>query len=537
MKKYFFSAAFAFLSSICAAQPPKLMVGIVVDQMRHEYLTRFAPKYGNGGFKRLLSTGFECRNAQYNYVPTFTGPGHASIYTGTTPAIHGIAANEWFDRKSKTKMYCTSDKTVKPVGTTAEAGMMSPVNLETTTIGDELEMATNGKAKVIAVALKDRSSILPAGHAADAAYWFDLVNGNFITSSFYRNDLPRWLVDFNAKKLAAHYLKFGWKPLLPIEQYTESISDDNAYEKAPNQKAKPTFPYEYKDALAKANFDILKYTPYGDDITKDVAIAAIEGEALGADSVCDMLCVSFSSTDYIGHAYGPRAIELEDAYIRLDKNIGELLKHLDDKVGKDNYIVFLTSDHGVAENPSFLQAMKIPGGYVDHHIIEKKLREACFRTYQDSLVLEYTNQQVYLDDSAIVKRSLDKAYVERFCARLLMAMPEVSDAVIGEQMRLEPQNDVLFRGLVQRGYYPRRSGDICVVYKPGYMEHEKTGTTHGTSFSYDTRVPLILYGKGITGGSTLRGVSITDIAATICQLMKIPYPNGNIGNPIFEAIK
>jgi predicted AlkP superfamily pyrophosphatase or phosphodiesterase len=537
MKRKLLTLLVILLASKGFTQQPRLVVGIVVDQMRYEYLFRYAAKYGNGGFKRLMSGGFECRNAQYNYVPTYTGPGHASIYTGTTPAIHGIAANDWFDKKSRKPVYCTADKTVKPVGTTNESGMMSPVNLESTTMGDELEMATNRKARVIAVSLKDRSSILPAGHAADAAYWFDLASGNFVTSSFYRNDLPSWLVDFNAKKLAAHYLKFGWSPVLPLEKYTESIADENPFEKAPNNKAKPTFPYDYKEELAKGTFEIMKYTPYGNDITKDLAIAAIEGEGLGLDSVCDLLCVSFSSTDYIGHAYGPRAIEVEDAYIRLDKNLEDLFNHLDNKVGKGNYTLFLTADHGAAENPSFLQSMKIPAGYVDHHLVKRKLKEACFREYKDSLVLEYANQQVYLNDTAILKKSLDKIYVEKFCARLLMAMPEVSDVLLGEQLAQVSQNDLLFRGMVQRGYYPRRSGDICVAYKPGYMEHEKTGTTHGSGFSYDTRVPLLLYGRGISAGSTLRTVYVTDIASTFCQLLNIPYPNGNIGSPIFEAIK
>lgn len=537
MKKAFVYSLFVALPSFLFAQQPKLIVGIVVDQMRYEYLSRYAPKFGNGGFKRLINGGFSCRNANYNYVPTYTGPGHASIYTGTTPAIHGIAANDWFDKKTSKPVYCTADKSVKPVGTNNESGLMSPVNLESTTIGDELEMATNGKARVIAVALKDRSAILPAGHAADAAYWFDLTHGNFITSSFYRSDLPPWLVDFNSKKLAAHYLKFGWQTALPIGQYTESLADDNAYEKAPNHKPKPTFPYDYKAELAKGTFEIIKYTPYGNDITKDVALAAIEGESLGTDSICDMLCVSFSSTDYIGHAYGPRAVEVEDAYIRLDKNLEELFTHLDNKVGKGNYTLFLTADHGAAENPAYLRNLKIPGGFVNDHGIRQKLKEILYREYKDSLVLEYANQQVYLNDSVILGKKLDKLEIEKACARVLLAMPEINDVLLDEQMGPESQNDVLFRGLIQRGYYPKRSGDVLVAYKPGYMEHEKTGTTHGSGYSYDTRVPILFYGHGIASGSTLRPVFITDIASTICQLLNIPYPSGNMGNPVSEAVK
>ncbi|HXB40086.1 MAG TPA: alkaline phosphatase PafA [Bacteroidia bacterium] len=536
MKKLF-TYCLLILSFYTFAQQPKLVVGIVIDQMRYDYLFRFSEKYGNGGFKRLLSGGFECRNAQYNYVPTYTGPGHASIYTGTTPAIHGIAANDWYDKKAKKSVYCVYDKTVKSVGTASENGLMSPVNLDATTIGDEIKVATNKKAKVIGIALKDRSSILPAGHAADAAYWFDGSTGNFITSSFYRNDLPQWLIDFNAKKLPLDYLKKGWNTLLPIEKYTESISDDNPYEKAPNKKDKPVFPYEFSKQLGKNNFEIIRATPYGNTLTKDVALAVIEGENLGKDSICDMLCISFSSTDYVGHAFGPKSIELEDVYIRLDKDLEELFSYLDTKVGKGNYTLFLTADHGASEVPAYLQSLKINAGYVDDKTLEKKLKTELFKEYGDSLVMAYKNQQIYLNDSIIRIKKADKFSVEKFCADFFLSANEVSDVLLGEQLNLQSQNDILFRGLVQRGYHNKRSGDILVCYKPGYMEWEKTGTTHGTAFSYDTHVPLIFYGKGITTGSTLRTIYITDIASTISQLLNIPYTNGNIGNPVFEAIK
>ncbi len=537
MKKLFLYGLL-ILSPFTYAQQPKLIVGIVVDQMRYDYLFRFSDKYGKGGFKRLLSGGFECRNAQYNYVPTYTGPGHASIYTGTTPAVHGIAANDWYDKKTKKPVYCVSDKTVKSVGATSDHGLMSPANLDATTIGDEMKISSNKKAKVIAVALKDRSAILPAGHAADAAYWFDGNSGNFITSTFYRNDLPKWLLDFNAKKLALAYLKKGWTPLLPIENYTESISDDNPFEKSPNKKAKPIFPYEYNKQIEKNDFDIIKSTPWGNTLTKDVAFAAIEGESLGADSVCDLLCISFSSTDFVGHAFGPKSIELEDVYIRLDKDLEELFSYLDAKVGKANYTLFLTADHGASENVGYLQSMKINAGFVDDKGLEKKLKIELLKEYGDSLVLAYKNQQIYLNDSIINLKKLDKFLVEKFCAKYFLAASEVSDVLLGEQLNLQSEGDLLFRGLVQRGYHNKRSGDVLVCYKPGYMEWvEKTGTTHGTAFSYDTHVPLLFYGKGITIGSTLRTIYITDIVSTISQLLNIPYTNGNIGNPIFEAIK
>ncbi len=520
-----------------AQTQPKLVVGIVVDQMRYDYLYRFADKYSKGGFKRLLKDGFLCKNAQYNYVPTYTGPGHASIYTGTTPAIHGIAANEWYDKKNKKEIYCTQDKSVTTVGSSSDAGLMSPVNLDATTIGDEIKIASNNKAKVIGVSLKDRSSILPAGHAADAAYWFDGSTGSFITSSFYRNDLPQWLQDFNNKGFAKQYLQQGWNALLPLDKYAESLADDNEFELAPNKKEKPIFPYEYTKQIEKNNFNILRATPFGNTITKQLAIAAIEGEGLGADNICDMLCVSFSSTDYVGHSFGPKSIELEDTYIRLDLDLEAFFTYLDTKVGKGNYTVFLTADHGASENAAYLQSEKINAGYVSGKEIEKKLKKELFKRYSDSLVMKYVNQQVYLNDSILFAKKLDKFSVEKFCARTLLSINEISDAQCGEQLMLQTQNDVLFKSLVQHGFNNKRSGDVMVMYKPGFMDTDKTGTTHGTSFSYDTHVPVIFYGNGITKGSSLRSIYITDIASTICQLLNIPYTNGNIGNPIYEAIK
>jgi len=536
MKKIFLYLLL-ILSPYTYGQSPKLVVGIVVDQMRYDYLFRYSEKYGNGGFKRLLNGGFECRNAQYNYLPTFTAPGHASIYTGTTPAVHGIAANDWYDKKAKRTVYCTYDKNVNPVGTASETGKMSPANLDASTMGDELEVATNTKAKVIGIALKDRSAILPAGHAADAAYWLDGPSGSFITSSFYKKNLPGWVNDFNAKKYALNYLKKGWNTLLPLEQYTESIADDNAFEKSPNKKSKPAFPYEYGDAIAKGNYDLVKSSPYGNSITKDFAMAAIEAEGMGSDSICDMLCISFSSTDIVGHSFGPKSVEVEDVYLRLDKDLEELFNFLDTKVGKGNYTLFLTADHGASEVPAYLQSLKINAGYADPLAMAKKLKQGLFKEYGDSLVLAYVNQQVYLNDSIIDLKKLDKFAVEKTCAKILMTVKEVSDVVLSEQMNLQAQADMPFRSLVQRGYHNKRSGDVLVSYYPGYMEHEKTGTTHGTAFSYDTHVPLLFYGKGITLGSTLRTIYITDIASTICQLLNLPYTNGNTGNPIFEAIK
>lgn len=273
---------------------PKLVVGIVIDQMRTDYIYRYWNRFGEGGFKRLVNEGFFCKNTHYNYVPTYTGPGHSSIYTGAAPSAHGIIANDWYSKEAGKEMYCVSDAKAKPIGTTSKNGMMSPHNQLTTTLGDELKLFSNGRSKVFGVSLKDRSSVLPVGHAGNAAFWFDEETGNFVSSDWYVKELPVWLNNFNAKKLPKTYLEKGWNTLYGIETYTNSIADDNKYEKAPNKKEKPVFPYDYKTQIAANSWGILKASPWGNTITKDIAIECLKNEQLGKDDISDMLCISFS---------------------------------------------------------------------------------------------------------------------------------------------------------------------------------------------------------------------------------------------------
>ena len=349
-------------TSLFAQDKPKLVVGIVVDQMRQEYLYRFEKKFGNGGFRRLMSDGFMLKNAHYSYIPTYTGPGHASVYTGTTPALHGIIGNDWFDKTLKANVNCVGDPNQKPVGVAEGNGDVSPWRLLTTTITDELKLATQKSGKVIGLSMKDRGAVLPAGHMADGAYWFDGPSGKFISSTYYKPGLPVWLEKFNALNLADQYLNREWKPLLPLDQYTESGPDNTPYEARLKGKDIPsTFPYNLKELRTKnPGFDLLISTPFGDDILTEVAKAAIEGENLGADEITDFLAVSFSTPDYVGHGMGPNAVEVEDTYLRLDKNIEDLLNDLDKKVGTGKYVVFLTADHAVSDVPQYLKDNKVP---------------------------------------------------------------------------------------------------------------------------------------------------------------------------------
>jgi len=558
---------------------PRLVVGIVVDQMAYDFLTRYRDKYGDDGIERLLGDGFSFGNAKFNYVPTTTCPGHASIYTGAPPSVHGIIGNDWFVRApGNDETYCARDESASLVGEGGggddKSGRLSPVNMLTSTVSDELRLATGMKSKAIGIALKDRAAIMPAGHLGNAAYWLDDESGEWVTSDYYYRGaglkngekpvLPGWVREFNEKYPAEKYLNAPgidgvWKTLRDISDYTESLPDDSPYEKSIRGKdektgeyRKPVFPYVFKNVLAenpgetKGQYGrLIKATPYGDTLTKDFAEAAIRGEGLGKGGVTDFLAVSFSSTDIIGHYYGPRSVEVEDAYLRIDLDIADLLKTLDREVGEDNYLVFLTADHGVVDVPLYLQDEGIPAGYFmeDDEVISRlnwHLGKA-FRLVGMKFVLAYSNQQVYLDRDLIQYRlglSLDA--VEKEAASFLMTLDGVADVVTSSEL-----NGADFvtgvRHLVQNGYNSKRSGDLAVVMEPGWIEYKeqygKKGTTHGSPYDYDTHVPLIFYGWNIKHGQSMRPVYITDIAPTVSALLKIPNPNGATGNPLPELFE
>src|ERR1700743_444621 len=360
---------------------PKLVVGIVVDQMRWDYLYRFYERYQDNGFKRLLNEGFSCDNTQIDYIPTFTAPGHTCIYTGSVPAIHGIPGNDFIIQATGKSMYCTDDTSVVGVGSTSTAGQMSPKNMLVTTVTDELRLATNFRSKVIGIALKDRGGILPAGHTANAAYWFDDKTGNWITSTYYMSDLPQWAQDFNNQKNAETYLKLDWNTLYPIDTYLQSTEDNSKYEGKFKGTDAPTMPVK-TSALYKGNLGLIRSTPYGNTLTLDYAVAAINGEGLGNHDITDFLALSLSSTDYIGHQFGINAVEIEDTYLRLDRDIANFLTFLDAKVGRGNYTVFLTADHGAAHNTQFLKDRGVPADVWDDKAEAKSMNKVLMDKYK-----------------------------------------------------------------------------------------------------------------------------------------------------------
>lgn len=518
---------------------PKLVVGIVVDQMRYDYLVRFWDRYQDDGFKRMINEGFNCKNNHFNYIPTKTAVGHSSVYTGSTPKIHGIIGNDWYDKMEDRMVYCTEDATVNPVGTKSDAGKMSPRRLKSSTMTDQLKLATVSKAKVIGVSVKDRGSILPAGHAADAAYWFHGSDeGAWITSDYYMEKLPKWVKKFNKSNQAEKYKKV-WNTLYDIDTYTASIEDDNEYEATFKTQEASVFPHDLP-ALWEENgqFDLIKGVPFGNSLTTDFAMAAIAGEEMGEDEITDFIAISYSSSDYVGHRYGVSAVETEDMYLRLDQDIARLLNFLDKQVGEDEYTVFLTSDHAVVEVPAYLEDLKISGGYADRKEFHSNLKTFLSENFDsEDLIKNISNDQIFLDQEVIKGLGISSKEVEDAIVNEIKNYKHIAEAYSGYTMR----NEEFTRGIaskLQLGYNFNRSGDVLLVWDPGYLaSSNRKGTNHGSGYAYDTHAPLLFFGKGINHGETLKKTEIPDIANTITALLGIAFPSGKNGEPISEVIK
>ena len=519
-------------SNAAAIERPKLVVGIVVDQMRWDYLYRYQKRYTDGGFKRLLGEGFSCENTMIPYVPSVTAIGHTCIYTGSVPSIHGIAGNNFV--KDGKKVYCTDDDSIKPVGTTSVAALMSPRNLWVSTIGDEMKIASNGRAKVVGVALKDRASILPAGHNPNGAFWFDDQTGCFITSSYYMDRLPKWVEAFNDKRLPEQYLSQKWNTLYPKNTYTESTTDENEYENGIREGVKATLPLNLPELYKKYGYGIIRNTPFGNSLTLDMAKAAIDGEQLGADDETDLLAVSCSSTDYIGHQVGTHAIETEDTYLRLDKAIADFLTYLDSKVGKGNYLVFLSADHGAMNNAAFLQDRRIPAGSWDASATAKKLNHVLAKEYPEAgdIVKTVMNYQVFFNRDEIKSKQLDFDNIKQTVVNVLKEDPSVLYACDMAKASTESIPEEV-KSRIINGYNRERSGDVVIILKPNFYAHGMKGTDHGAWNSYDTHIPLVFMGWGIKHGATTKQTFMTDIAPTIAAMLHVQAPNGCVGKAIF----
>lgn len=538
MKKFFFASILILLSlSTGFAQKsskPKLVVGIVVDQMRHEYLYKFKDRYTDGGFKRLMHEGFMMKNGHYNYIPTFTGPGHSSVYTGTTPATHGIIANSWYVRKLNNSIYCAGDSTVTGVGGTANKGEISPRNLLTTTITDELRLSSNGRSKVVGVAIKDRGAALPAGHMGDA-YWYDGNTGEFMTSTYYKDELPDWVKKFNRKNLPQKYLSSVWKPLYSIKTYKQSVADDNEFEAPFIGRESTDFPYDLKKLMEdNGGLGMVSSTPFGNDLTLDMAYAALEGENLGRGDETDFLALSFSSTDYVGHRFGPSSVELEDTYLRLDRALEKFFKYLDSKYGRGEYLVFLSADHAVADVVNYMKSVQVPSGSFNSGFVLTQLKGFTRQNYgEGDWILNISNEQIFLNRPLIAEKGLDLEKVQREIAAFTLKFDGIKEAYTASDMMSQEYTEGR-RHLLQMGFNHKASGDILLVLEPAWMPNSSKGTTHGSGYSYDTHVPILFYGWNVKSGTSTRYCTVTDIAPTLSMMLNIRIPNGASGQPIYE---
>lgn len=522
-----------FTANAQTAKKPKLVVGIVVDQMRYDYLQRFENKFGSKGFNKIIKDGTTFENAHFNYIPTYTAVGHASIYTGTTPKNHGIIGNNWYDKYAEKSIYVVDDAKYHTVGSTSNQGKKSPKRLIASTVSDQLKLAQNFKGKVIGVAVKDRSAMLPVGHAADVAYWFDGGKiGNWVTSSYYTDKLPNWVSMYNKtnKEQLNEYLASPWLTEKNIDKYSESIRDHNHYEGLFKGEDKPVFPHNLHTLKEKnGGYSILKTTPFGNTMTLDFAKEIIKNEELGkSKDYSDFLAISISCTDYIGHKYGAASKEVEDAYIRLNKDLDDFIGYLNRKVGSNDYVLFITADHAVSQIPNYLNDNKIPGGYFSKKKFLAKLNQFLDKKFNSyKLVKNYSNEQIFLDNDEIKKIGLKKEEIEDILIDEIVTYPFVYRAVSAHTLQKSEFNNAPI-SLLQEGYNQKRSGDILITLEPAVIgdHYIKTGTTHGSGYNYDTHIPIMFYGGNISKGKMVkRPVNITQIAPTLSSILKIQEPN------------
>lgn len=520
-----------------SAKPVRLVVGIVIDQFRYDYLTRFHDQFGEGGFKRLLSGGAVFTNANYIHTPTFTACGHATFMSGATPAMNGVIGNEWFDRESGSRVTSVSDSKVKLLGGPEGASGMSPSKLIGSTIGDELKLATAGQAKVISVSFKDRSAILPAGKRPNGAYWFNASAGALVSSTYYFDDLPEWVKKFNREMRPDRFFGKRWERLLPESAYQRSTADDMPYEK---NAAGNKFPYTItggEEIPGKGFYSQFEYTPFANDYLIDFAKAAIESEHLGADDTTDLLTISFSANDLVGHVYGPYSHEVQDITLRTDRTLAELLNYLDRKIGLDRVVIALTADHGVAPVPEHARQYGL-GGRIEPKSVTDAVENALDKSFgEEKWVLAFYNGNIYLDEAVIERRKIAVEEAERVASQTVVKIDGVAECFTRSQILSGRLPQTKIARSVANGFHAQRNGNMVVVPQPFFFIAESSATTHGTPYVYDTHVPMIFYGAGIAAGTYYEDSSPADIAPTLAALLKIEIPSNSVGRILSKVIK
>ncbi len=533
MQRIFISLVFIFHVISCNSQPkkavinyeakPRLVIGIVVDQMRYDYIERFWHKFGEGGFKRLVNEGALFRNCHYNYVPTETAPGHASIYTGATPSVHGIISNGWWSETAKKSLSSVQDEN-NPL-------LLSPNKLLIETVTDRFKKSI-ADSRVFSISLKDRASILPGGKNADAAFWYEDATGKFISSDYYSKEKTsaKWVTDFNNLNYPKQFLKKGWNS---VAGHHYDNADSSAYEGTLGLDKKTVFPYRF-DTTAYAD---LKYTSWGNKLIAMFAEQALINEKLGQNKIPDFLCISFSSTDYVGHKFGINSVELEQTYMDLDAEIASLLNSFDKYIGKNNYLLFLSADHGAVPNPQLLHDSGKPGGVILYNELSSKLKTlAGDIPGKDSLLLDVGGDAIYFNHDLIKAKNLNEDSLSNVFTDFLISQEGIAMAFTKNGLK---NNDYKYgiKSMVKNGFNASRSSDVQWIVKPNWMVwFYKTGTTHGTPYEYDTHVPLIFYGWKIKNLKSDTDVKTIDIAPTLAKLLGMDLPNAT-GKPASELFK
>jgi predicted AlkP superfamily pyrophosphatase or phosphodiesterase len=538
-------AAFFSLSGQGAYIPPekpRLVIGIIVEQLKYDHLEKYRDKLGENGIKKLINEGTYFKNAAFDYMLTQSAPGHATISTGTEPSFHGITSDNWYLPLRNELIYCTRDIDVNPVGGSFESGLNSPVNLQASTFSDELEMATNQRSKVFGIGIKDNSAILSTGHSADGVFWFDNSSGTWMTSTYYSNTLPDWAKDFNAMGYSESYLNGTWTPLRSASDYAECLPDSNKFETGFN--GQNHFPYDLKKLRSrfmpgsKNDFSLLRETPFANSLTTSFAIKLIEKEKLGKDDVTDYLSVCFSATDNIGRRFGPSSVEMEDALLRLDDDIKNLLNFLNDSIGKKNVLVYFTSAHGISEIPAVLESNRIPAGYFRQNQALQLLRSYLNAVYgEGNWVKGYSERQVYLNRTLIEDARIPLEDVQKKVARFLVQFSGVAAAYPYSAFEANDFGNGNLKRIINN-FNSQRSGDVIITLNPGWIEKDEDyATNYNSPYEYDAHVPLIWYGWTVNRATVSRRVNMTDIAPTLSSLCKVPYPNACTGEPLIELFR
>ena len=537
-------------TSAAAAQRPRLVLFIAVDQFRYDFLERFGDLFAATGLRRLLRDGASWAEADYDHVPTETAPGHATMLTGAWPSETGIIANDWFDRAEGKRVGNVEDNSVRRLGGGERDTPSSPRNLLCTTLGDELKLVTNRRSKVVGISVKNRGAILPAGRMADAAYWFSSQTGEFVSSTYYFDRLPDWAASFNAAKPADKFFAAKWERLLPAAEYEKRAGRDDAPWEKGDGKTSYTFPHVVDGGLSApgaAFYDAINYTPYSNDLLVSFAEAALTNERLGEDADTDVLTVSFSANDIAGHRYGPYSHEAMDMTLRVDQQIGRLLDFVDARVGLRNTIVVFTADHGVAPSPEQATEMRLPGGRIKVSDVLTAVRNrvrARFGKPGDKdttadYVQTFSNGHIYFNWLALERDGIRAEDIERVAGEAALAVPGISRYFTRTQLvtnAVSPADAVARR--VLHGYNARRGGDVVVIQEAfKYLADYTIVANHGTPYSYDTHVPLVIMGGGVTPGRYLNAATPADIAPTLARLLRVQAPSNAVGRVLSEAIK